>query len=146
MPHQSNTVVARVFNLMKIKGLNTNSFAKKIKVTQSTLSSLKNNKSGDVKSNVIIGIKEAFPEVSLDWLIMGEGEICIEEALNPDNLFKVVSNLPDYMVAEDSPEYKIASKEDLYWYKYVKGNMEQLLELYANRFSPNNDHSTKVPK
>lgn len=69
-----STITERITDLIKALGENTNSFASKIGVSQSTIATaLKRNKG--VNSEFIEKIFIAFPIVNYDWLLSGKGEM-----------------------------------------------------------------------
>lgn len=69
-----STITERIKELIKGLDENTNSFASKIGVSQSTIATaLKRNKG--VNSELIEKIFIAFPIVNYDWLISGKGEM-----------------------------------------------------------------------
>ena len=65
-------VKQRVMDLVEVKTESVSGFAKAINVAQTTLSEYLNN--GKIPSfKVVNGILEAFPDVSAEWLLRGEG-------------------------------------------------------------------------
>lgn len=67
-------VKQRVIDLAEIKTESISGFAKAINVAQTTLSEYLNN--GKIPSfKVVNGILEAFPDVSAEWLLRGEGDM-----------------------------------------------------------------------
>lgn len=75
-------VKQRVMDLAEIKTESISGFAKAINVAQTTLSEYLNN--GKVPSfKVVNGILEAFPDVSAEWLLRGEGTMYKTTELPP---------------------------------------------------------------
>ena len=75
-------VKQRVMDLAEIKTESISGFAKAINVAQTTLSEYLNN--GKVPSfKVVNGILEAFPDVSAEWLLRGEGSMYKTTELPP---------------------------------------------------------------
>lgn len=67
-------VKQRVMDLVEVKTESVCGFAKAINVAQTTLSEYLNN--GKIPSfKVVNGILEAFPDVSAEWLLRGEGSM-----------------------------------------------------------------------
>ena len=67
-------VKQRVIGLSEVKAESISGFAKAINVAQTTLSEYLNN--GKMPSfKVVNGILEAFPDVSAEWLLRGEGSM-----------------------------------------------------------------------
>lgn len=52
-------------------GISRNEFAKKCNLSNSTITNLKETPNG----NTLINIAKSYPELSLDWLLLGEGEM-----------------------------------------------------------------------
>lgn len=61
----------RVLLVIQTKGTNVNALSKLIGVPQSTIAG--QLQSGKIQINVIEGLMRAYPDISPDWLIMGEG-------------------------------------------------------------------------
>lgn len=77
-------VKQRVMDLIAIKADSVYSFAKQIKVAQTTISEYLNN-GKKVSFTIIRAILDTFPDVSAEWLLRGTGNSCfIEERDNID--------------------------------------------------------------
>lgn len=63
----------RVLLVIQTKGTNVNALSKLIGVPQSTVAG--QLQSGKIQINVIEGILRVFPDVSPDWLILGDGNM-----------------------------------------------------------------------
>lgn len=75
-------VKQRVMDLVGVKTESVSGFAKAINVAQTTLSEYLNN--GKIPSfKVVNGILEAFPDVSAEWLLRGEGAMYKTTELPP---------------------------------------------------------------
>jgi transcriptional regulator with XRE-family HTH domain len=75
-------VKQRVMDLVEDKTESVSGFAKAINVAQTTLSEYLNN--GKIPSfKVVNGILEAFPDVSAEWLLRGEGAMYKTTELPP---------------------------------------------------------------
>ena len=74
MKMSENTVKERIRVALNANGANPTNLAKRFGVNQKTLN---NQINGDTSLSVstILLIKEAIPDVSIEWLIMGEGEM-----------------------------------------------------------------------
>lgn len=71
---KQNDGLERIKLLMERYGLSQRKFALKTEMSPQTLNtSFKND--GELKLSVIQDILRAFPEVSTDWLVMGEGDM-----------------------------------------------------------------------
>lgn len=69
----------RIINLIKALELNVNSFAVKLGVPNATITHIvKGNKEGRRNApghNMMVRICETFPQVNLDWLVLGVGDM-----------------------------------------------------------------------
>lgn len=74
MKMNENTVKERIRVALNTNGANPTNLAKRFGVNQKTLN---NQINGDTSLSVstILLIKEAIPDISIEWLIMGEGEM-----------------------------------------------------------------------
>ena len=77
-------VKQRVMDLIDIKADSVYSFAKQIKVAQTTISEYLNN-GKKVSFTIIRAILDTYPDVSAEWLLRGTGNSCyIDERDNID--------------------------------------------------------------
>lgn len=90
------TINERVKEIISYYSLNTNSFSKKIGVTTSTVSSMleKGTKPSYETVNKLI---VAFPSISLDWLLKGEGKMIDQDVSKPEDV-NVNNGVPYYDV------------------------------------------------
>ena len=65
---------SRIFRFIESLQMTQSDFASKTGISPSALTQLKNN-AGNLSIDNVIKIKKAFPNISLDWLISGDGEI-----------------------------------------------------------------------
>ena len=74
MKMNENTVKERIRVALNANGANPTNLAKRFGVNQKTLN---NQINGDTSLSVstILLIKEAIPDISIEWLIMGEGKM-----------------------------------------------------------------------
>lgn len=75
------TITERITQLMTFLNENPNSFSGKVGVTRSTIQTAIERNKG-VNSELIQKIANVFPAVSLEWLILGEGEMIKGENVN----------------------------------------------------------------
>lgn len=73
-----DTINGRINSLIKACGLSTNAFAKKLGKAQSSISIITDGRSKP-GFELLELICATFPQVSRDWLLMGEGEMYREE-------------------------------------------------------------------
>lgn len=75
----------RIRLLIEQLGLTQAEFAERVKVQPSTLSNALRGRN-EVSNSIIIKIHEAYPEVSINWLMFGEGDLNIDNMVtNPKN-------------------------------------------------------------
>lgn len=70
-----NAVVQRVITFIEKTGKSVNAFAKSIGVGQQTLSKQLKLDGCGVSFTTVVGILTAYPELSAEWLLRGEGEM-----------------------------------------------------------------------
>lgn len=107
----------RIFELIKALELNVNSFAVKLGVPNATITHIvKGNQQGRRNApgyGMLVRICETFPQVNLDWLLLGVGYMFRDVALNlptkdlqiakPDDgtLRNLLSQIDEYKKRED---------------------------------------------
>ena len=69
----------RISALMKHMGMSQKDFAKEIRISPGTLSSLFSGRN-NASLNTLNNIHERFPEVNMDWLMNGNGEMFVSGA------------------------------------------------------------------
>lgn len=74
-----STINQRVREVLKNLGCTENSVASRLGIAQTTLNSALNSTKDNLSSKIIVGLKRNFPQVNIDWLLTGEGEM-----LRPD--------------------------------------------------------------
>ena len=75
----------RIRLLIEQLGLTQAEFAERVKIQPSTLSNALRGRN-EVSNSIIIKIHEAYPEVSINWLMFGEGDLNIDNMVtNPKN-------------------------------------------------------------
>ena len=74
---EKNDGLKRIELIMRQYGLSQRQFALKVGISPQTLNTaFKNN--GELKLSVIQDILRAFPEISIDWFVMGEGDMMVQ--------------------------------------------------------------------
>lgn len=73
------TINQRVKRMLKYYNLTENSVADRLNISQTTLNSALNSKKDNLNSKIIAGIRKIFPDVDIDWLLTGEGEMLKSE-------------------------------------------------------------------
>ena len=70
-----NLITQRVREFLFCNSISINSLAKQINVAQATLNpQLRGDRT--LAANIVVKILEAFPDISAEWLLRGEGEMC----------------------------------------------------------------------
>ena len=73
-----NTAIQRVIEIMKFYNINVKSFSTRLKMANSTISSML-NKNEDVKGSFLEAICNEFPELDPTWLLTGKGKMILEK-------------------------------------------------------------------
>ena len=69
-----NLITQRVREFLSCNSISVNSLAKQINVAQATLNpQLRGNRT--LAANIVVKILEAFPDISAEWRLRGEGEM-----------------------------------------------------------------------
>lgn len=69
-----NLITQRVREFLSCNSISVNSLAKQINVAQATLNpQLRGDRT--LAANIVVKILEAFPNISAEWLLRGEGEM-----------------------------------------------------------------------
>lgn len=69
-----NLITQRVREFLSYNSISINSLAKQINVAQATLNpQLRGDRT--LAANIVVKILEAFPDISAEWLLRGEGEM-----------------------------------------------------------------------
>lgn len=76
---EDNLVASRLKSLISSLGLSDSQFADKSSISRPTLSLLLSGKNKKISDVMLTQIHEAFPEVSILWLLFGEGEMFKKE-------------------------------------------------------------------
>lgn len=66
----------RIYQLMKTLGMTQKEFASKLCVAEGTLSSIFNGRTKPT-SNLVNAVHTFFPEVNINWLMFGEGDMYV---------------------------------------------------------------------
>ena len=83
-------VAARLKNVINTLGLSDSQFADRCSISRPTLSLLLSGKNKKISDIMLTQIHEAFPEISILWLLFGEGDMFKNENSDTPN-----QNLPD---------------------------------------------------
>lgn len=89
----------RIYQLMKQQGMSQKQFANELCVGEATLSSIFTGRTRPT-TNIISNIHERFPEVSIPWLMFGEGDMYAGETVS-EHLLAASSDVTDAPPAAD---------------------------------------------
>lgn len=79
-------IVSRIKTFLSLNGISYSIFADKCDIPRPTLSQLLNGRNKKVSNEVLDKIHVAYPELSMMWLMFGEGEMMSEIGKNITNL------------------------------------------------------------
>jgi len=88
--------IKRVVDLIKYNGLNVSTLEKMINASNGSISSAIKRDSS-LKDETIIKILEVFPEVTCEWLLLGEGEM-LKKTNSEEGLEEKNKNTEDFLL------------------------------------------------
>ncbi len=128
-------MIDRIRQIMDMENLSPSQFADEIEIQRSSLSHVLSGRNKP-SLDFVMKIKKCFTDVSLDWLLFGEGEMLPE----PSKTYKITeSNLfeSDLPVISDEDQDEIAgNKED----KPVESGINEVIDNYVEK----DRHQSKV--
>lgn len=101
---EDNLIASRLKSLIGALGLSDSQFADKCSISRPTLSLLLSGKNKKISDVMLSQIHEAFPDVSILWLLFGEGEKFKSNEINGPNIKNEDENLKFADNAKDSEE------------------------------------------
>ena len=99
---EDSPVAVRIKAVISALGLTDSQFADRCSISRPTLSLLLSGKNKKISDVMLSQIHEAFPDISILWLLFGEGDMFRREEPSPQN----VSN------SNENPKFPINDKED----------------------------------
>lgn len=93
----------RIFQLMKTLGLTQKEFAAKLCVAEGTLSSIFNGRTKPT-NNLVQAVHTFFPEVSINWLMFGEGDMYASASPEGTETPVQAGEQPSLSFPEQTPE------------------------------------------
>ncbi len=87
-----NTLAERIAFLIELKELNVSSFERKAGLGRNVISQVL-RRGSEVKSDILVAILKAFPEVDPAWLLLGEGTIGENNATVADTSFATLDKI-----------------------------------------------------
>lgn len=79
------SIVNRIKTFLAVNGIANSIFADKCDIPRPSVSQLLNGRNKKVSDDVLTKIHIAYPELSMMWLMFGEGEMCAEIGQNLTN-------------------------------------------------------------
>jgi transcriptional regulator with XRE-family HTH domain len=100
----------RISKIIQYSKLSASEFADEIEVQRSNISHIASGRNKP-SLDFLIKIKEHFPAIQWDWLILGQGEMLLEEKKVEPEILKPTS-LPDLFSLIDDENFGITESED----------------------------------
>lgn len=79
------SIVSRIKTFLSVNGIANSIFADKCDIPRPSVSQLLNGRNKKVSDDVLTKIHLAYPQLSMMWLMFGEGEMCVENGQNITN-------------------------------------------------------------
>lgn len=111
----------RIRLLIESLGLTQAEFAEKVGIQPSTLSNALRGRN-DVSSTIIIKIHETYPEISINWLMFGEGESNIESVAGAKPRENLIFSSDSSNLSEYGRDLELKNEAE----SFVKGNADVL--------------------
>ena len=96
----------RIYQFMKQQGISQKQFASELCVAEATLSSIFTGRTRPTNA-LISAIHERFPEVSIPWLMFGEGDMFVGETVKETSAPAPLSSPQGDMFASSSPSAQV---------------------------------------
>ena len=104
-------MISRIKDIIKLSGLSDRAFALKCGINQPTLDKqLKRLRS--VSADTIIAICKTFPEISRDWLLLGEGDMFKSQSRETERINKLVDTIATLQESINAKSETIAILND----------------------------------
>lgn len=100
-------IVSRIKTFLSQNGIAYSIFADKCDIPRPTLSQLLNGRNKKVSNEVLDKIHLAYPELSMMWLMFGEGDMSVEIGKNVTNGQNLQFNENDEFEEENTADNKI---------------------------------------
>ncbi len=126
-------IVSRIKTFLNVNGIANSIFADKCDIPRPTLSQLLNGRNKKVSNEVIEKIHIAYPEISMMWLMFGEGEM-------QDDISQNRTNSQNSLFSENE-EFFEESVDGLKDENVKESNsVADALQLLSKNISKNNSH------
>jgi len=98
-----NGIIERISLIIKKYNLTERQFAIKIGKKQQSVNAMLKKANSDLMMTTVIDILRAFPEVSTDWLVMGDGDMLkVASTGNEATMLSMLEKQLDYLTEENS--------------------------------------------
>lgn len=102
----SNSVAGRLKDIIAYLGLTDSQFADRCEISRATLSLLLSGKNKKVSDVILSQIHKSFPNVSIVWLLFGEGDMTFDNDLKSENPTESSKTIFEDIVYPDSSQEK----------------------------------------
>ena len=106
-------IVSRIKTFLSVNGIANSIFVDKCDIPRPTLSQLLNGRNKKVSNEVLDKIHIAYPEMSMMWLMFGEGEMFTEIGKNITNISNSIFDENNEFETEKELEENNSSVEDV---------------------------------
>ncbi len=101
--YPSRNMKDRIYQLMKQQGLTQQEFANELCIAPATLSGIFNGRTKPT-NNIVAAIHERFPELSIPWLMFGEGDMYVGERVVETPLAPAEASVPSSSTQGSAPD------------------------------------------
>ena len=106
-------IVSRIKTFLSVNGIANSIFADKCDIPRPTLSQLLNGRNKKVSNEVLDKIHIAYPDLSMMWLMFGEGEMFTEIGKNITNVQNSIFDVNEEFEAEKNADENNSSMDDV---------------------------------
>nr|DAO86759.1 MAG TPA: SOS-response transcriptional repressor [Caudoviricetes sp.] len=104
-------MISRIKDIIKLSGLSDRAFALKCGINQQTLfNQLKGIRA--ISLDTVISICKTFPEISRDWLLLGEGDMFKSQSRETERINKLVDTIATLQESINAKSETIAILND----------------------------------
>ena len=104
-------MISRIKDIIKLSGLSDRAFALKCGINQPTLfNQLKGIRA--ISLDTVISICKTFPEISRDWLLLGEGDMFKSQSRETERINKLVDTIATLQESINAKSETIAILND----------------------------------
>ena len=104
-------MISRIKDIIKLSGLSDRAFALKCGINQQTLfNQLKGIRA--ISLDTVISICKTFPEISRDWLLLGEGDMFKSQSRETERINKLVDTIATLQESINAKSETIALLND----------------------------------